>query len=95
MPRKKKKRCIEFIPKIKIFCPKLDEEIEGDVVVLNIDELEAIRLKDLKKLTQEEAANRMGVSQPTFHRLLTSARKKIAEALIEGKNIIIREGDYR
>ncbi len=90
MPRRKKKRCIEFVPKIRVFCPVLDEKIKGEAVVLNIDELEAIRLKDLKKLTQEEAAYKMGISQPTFHRLLTSARKKIAEALIEGKNIVIR-----
>lgn len=45
-------------------------------VVLTIVELEAIRLKDIKGLTQKEAAEQMDISQPTLHRTLVSARKK-------------------
>ncbi len=55
------------------------------------DELEALRLKDVEKLDQRDAAERMEVSQPTFHRILQSARNKTAEALIKGKAIRIIE----
>jgi predicted DNA-binding protein (UPF0251 family) len=63
-------------------------------VVISIDEYEAIRLKDLEGLQQEEAAAKMGISQPTFYRLLTSARKKIAAALVMGKAIKIEGGTF-
>ncbi|PIQ98493.1 MAG: hypothetical protein COV64_01000, partial [Candidatus Nealsonbacteria bacterium CG11_big_fil_rev_8_21_14_0_20_39_9] len=53
------------------------------------DELEALRLCDLENLEQTEAAKKMKVSQSTLQRILTSAHKKIAEALIEGKAIKI------
>jgi len=58
-------------------------------VDLGIDELEALRLCDLKDLEQKEAANKMKISQSTLQRILTSARKKVAEALINGKAIKI------
>lgn len=64
-------------------------------IVLKVEEFEAIRLKDFESLTQEEAADRMGISQPTFHRTLISARKKIADALTNGKALRIEGGDYR
>jgi len=54
-----------------------------------MDELEALRLCDLENLEQTEAAKKMKVSQSTLQRILTSAHKKIAEALIEGKAIKI------
>ncbi len=63
-------------------------------VVITVDELEAIRLKDFEGLVQEEGAKRMGISQPTFQRALTSARSKIADALANGKCIMIEGGDY-
>ena len=59
-----------------------------------MDEMEAIRLKDHEDLEQEQAAKKMNISQPTFNRLLSSARKKIAEALINGKAIRIEGGVY-
>ena len=60
-----------------------------DYEVLTKDEIEAIRLADFEGLYQEEAAKEMGVSRPTFSRILSSARKKIANALILGKAIEI------
>ncbi len=63
-------------------------------VVLTVDEFEAVRLKDLEGLAQEDGAKRMGISQPTFHRTLVSARRKIADALVNGKVIRIEGGDY-
>jgi len=62
---------------------------ELDFEVLSKDEMEAIRLADFEGLYQEEAANQMEVSRPTFSRILANARKKIANALILGKAIEI------
>jgi predicted DNA-binding protein (UPF0251 family) len=63
--------------------------------ILTVDEFEAIRLKDLEGFDQAECAAMMEISQPTFHRLVTSARKKIADALTHGKTIKIEGGHYR
>lgn len=60
-------------------------------VILEIDEFEALRLKDKIGLEQTEAAERMKISQSTFQRILTSARKKIAEAITEGRAIKIEK----
>ena len=63
-------------------------------VTLLYEEFEAIRLADYENLTQEEAAERMNISRPTFTRLYDKARKNIAKAFIEGKAIIIQGGTY-
>lgn len=63
-------------------------EVQGDAF-LTPEEFEAIRLKDLMGLSQTEAAEVMGISQPTFYRHLASARKKIAEAIVNGRSIRI------
>jgi len=59
------------------------------VVELTTEEAEALRLRNIKDLDQEEAAKKMNTSQSTFQRILSSAYKKITEALIEGKAIKI------
>lgn len=64
-------------------------------VVLSIEEFEAIRLKDFENLSQEESAKKMGISQPTFHRLILTARKKAADAIINGKALKIEGGNYK
>ncbi len=61
-----------------------------DYEVLTKDEIEAIRLADFEGLYQEDAANQMEISRPTFSRILNSARKKIANALILGKGLEIQ-----
>ena len=60
-----------------------------EVVELTAEEVEALRLRNIKDLEQEEAAKKMNTSQSTFQRILSSAYKKITEALIEGKAIKI------
>jgi len=60
---------------------------------LGLDELEAIRLVDLEGLYHEEAALRMNVSRPTLTRIVESARRKVAGALVEGKALIIEGGN--
>ena len=64
-------------------------------IVLSIDEMEAIRLKDYEELDQIKSAEKMGISQPTFQRIYNSARKKIADAMINGKAMRIEGGNYR
>jgi uncharacterized protein len=63
-------------------------------VVLTVEEHEALRLADLQGMPQKEAAGKMGISQPTFYRLLKSARRKVSGAITEGKAIRIEGGNY-
>lgn len=63
-------------------------------VGLAVEEVEAIRLKDLTGLQQKECAERMHISRPTFHRVLRSARRKIADAFVNGKAIRIEGGNF-
>lgn len=69
------------------------KELEESIIT--IDEFEAVRLKDLQELDQEAAAKKMNISQPTFHRLVLTARKKIADALVNGKAIKIQGGSFK
>lgn len=62
-------------------------------VVLLPDELEALKLYEINDLEQKEAAREMGISQPTFARILSRANKKIAEAIIKGKAIKIERNE--
>ncbi len=66
----------------------------GEEVILRVEELESIRLTDYENLEQEVAAKYMSVSRGTFQRILYSARHKVAEALIMGKTITIKGGNY-
>ncbi len=63
-------------------------------MVLTVEEYEALRLKDLMQMDQRDAASMMGISQATFHRLVSGARKKVADAIVMGKAIRIRGGSY-
>jgi len=63
-----------------------------DVETLRLDELEALRLADLEGLYQEAAAERMGVSRPTFARILARARSAVARALIEERLLVVEDG---
>ena len=89
MVRPIKPRRVSFDPNVVYFKPRAVPLSLLDEVELGIDELEALRLCDYKNLEQIEAARKMKVSQSTLQRILSSARKKVAEALIEGKAIKI------
>ncbi len=93
MPRKQRCRRIEGYPDHWEFSP--EEASGGEPVVMSLDELETIRLLDREGLTQEQCANRMGVARTTVTAIYDSARKKVAEALTEGKRLLIRGGNYR
>ncbi len=94
MPRPRRCRRIFFEPDTRYFKPIGARLIDLKEVVLTLDEFEAVRLKDLLDLDQKQAAKKMNVSQPTFHRILTLARKKIADAIINGKAVKIEGGNY-
>jgi len=63
-------------------------------VCLSIEEAEALRLKELEGLEQEQGAEKMNISRPTFQRVLASARQKVADALLKGKAIKIEGGNF-
>jgi len=94
MPRPTKCRRVGFIPEITYFKPAGIPLHALEEVNLTIEEAEAIRLKDLEGLEQEECAQKMSISRPTFHRVLESARKKVADALLNGKAIRIEGGNF-
>jgi len=94
MPRPRLCRRVKFLPETTYFKPAGVPLRELEEVVLTVDEFEAIRLKDIEGLEQEECAKKMKISQPTFFRLLNSARKKIADAIVNGKAIKIEGGIY-
>ena len=64
-----------------------------EVVTMTVDEYEAVRLADLEGLYQEDAAQRMGISRQTFGRIIESAHRKIAEALVNAKALEIKGGE--
>lgn len=94
MARPTKWRKIENIPAVAFFVPSEKEIAEVPKNVLKLEELEAIRLKDLEGLEQGECADKMEVSRPTFQRILLSAREKIADSLVNGKTVHIEGGNF-
>jgi len=94
MPNRKRDRRIAMPPPMEGFKPFGIPMRDLESVDLLFEEFEAIRLTDYEDLTQEEAAERMNISRPTFTRLYDKARKSIAKAFVEGKAIIINGGDY-
>ena len=95
MPRPRRFRKVWFEPTTTYFKPLGIRIIDLGEVILTVDEFEAIRLKDLLELDQVKAAKKMNISQPTFNRLIVSARKKIADALVNGKAIRIQGGSFK
>ncbi|MBS3143691.1 DUF134 domain-containing protein [Candidatus Woesearchaeota archaeon] len=95
MPRPRLCRRVYFNPSVTYFKPRGVRLRDLNESILTIDELESVRLKDLEGLEQETAAKKMNISQPTFHRLILSARRKISDALINGKAIKVEGGDFR
>ncbi len=94
MSRPPKCRRVEFMPAKTFFKPAGVPVSELEEVRMSVEELEAVRLKDLLGLEQEACAEKMGISRPTYHRILSAARSKVAEALVEGKAIRVEGGNY-
>ncbi len=92
MPRPFCPRRIAGRPGASVFKPIGVPLRELDEVVLTLDEFEALRLADLNGLYQEQAAEQMEVSRPTFSRVVDSAHRKLADALVHGKALRIEGG---
>lgn len=94
MARPRSFRRIFKEPEIKCFRPHSKSKDNFQFIEITLDEFEALRLSDFQKIKQKKAAEIMGISQPTFHRIIISARFKLSKALVEGKIITIKGGDY-
>lgn len=90
-PRCKKPRFCNHSFKVKAFHPAGVPITKLKRITLFRDELEALRLCDLKELTQEEAGRKMGVSRGTVQRILSSGRKKVAQAFAECKALVLEK----
>lgn len=95
MPRPLKCRRVAFMPDVDFFKPAGVPMRDLEEVRLTVEEAEAMRLKELEGLGQQAAAEKMNVSRPTFQRILASARRKMAEALLNGRAIRIEGGNFR
>ncbi|MFO7810168.1 MAG: DUF134 domain-containing protein [Candidatus Delongbacteria bacterium] len=92
MPRPQKNRIIKEPPVFAKFKPIGLPGRVMEKVILTLDEYEAFRLSDFVGMSQEEAAEEMEISRPTFTRLIETARKKIGEMIISGKMLVIEGG---
>ncbi len=95
MPRPSKCRRVEQLPGYTYFKPAGVPMSELSEVVLSVEELEAIRLRDLTGIEHEACAEKMSVSRPTFHRILASARQKIARSLVNGEALRVEGGNFK
>ncbi len=94
MPRPLKPRNVCRMPFQSSYGPLDRPEGATGIINMAVDELETIRLLDFEGYNQEEAAKQMNVARTTVQRIYNDARKKVADALVNGKNIIIQGGIY-
>jgi predicted DNA-binding protein (UPF0251 family) len=94
MPRPFKCRRVAYLPEVTYFKPAGIPLKALEEVHLSIEEVEALRLKELEGLEQEQGAEKMNVSRPTFQRMLASARQKVTDAILNGKAIRIEGGNF-
>jgi len=85
------RRRIRFSPDITFYKPQGIPLNSIEIVSLTPEEVEALRLKNVQNLAQSEAAKHMETSQSTFQRILTSAQKKISDAIVSGKGIRLEQ----
>ena len=94
MSRQPLLRRVDYLPIINFFKPAGVPLAQLQEIRISIEEVEAIRLKELEGMEQEECAKKMNISRSTFARILLSARQKTADALLNGKAIRIEGGNY-
>ena len=95
MPRPRKWRKVCCLPESNLYGPLNGSDIKNEIIMMTVDEYEAIRLIDLEGLTQEESAEKMQVARATVQNIYKDARRKIAESLVNGKLLKIEGGDYQ
>ncbi len=94
MPRPRKCRKVCQMPAHSVFAP-IGGDSSAPAVILTVDEYEAIRLIDQQGFSQEACGNYMNIARATVQQIYTSARKKLADALVDGLTIKIEGGDYQ
>ena len=94
MPRPKKCRKVCHFPRALAFLPAESTD-EKNAIVLTVDEYESLRLIDREGLSQELCGEHMQIARTTVQLIYTAARKKLADALVEGRALLIDGGDYR
>ena len=94
MPRPRKCRKVCQLPAVRVFAP-LDAASDCPPVVMTVDEYETIRLVDHQGFSQENCGRYMNIARTTVQQIYTAARKKLADALVEGRGIRIEGGDYQ
>jgi predicted DNA-binding protein (UPF0251 family) len=92
VPRPRKRRMVQCHPRVAYYKPQGVPLAGLKETVLTVDGLEALRLADAEGLDQEAAAQRMGISRPTFSRLVAEARSLVARAIVDGRAIRIEGG---
>jgi predicted DNA-binding protein (UPF0251 family)/DNA-directed RNA polymerase subunit RPC12/RpoP len=95
MPRRKRHRLVTKEPPVSVYKPAGIPAMELEEILITIDEFEALRLADFEGLSQRDASIAMEISQPTFNRVLSSARHKVASGLVQGFVLRIEGGRYR
>ena len=93
MPRPRKLRRVCTMPHCTRFGP--ENRQHSDPVKMTVDEYETIRLIDLEGFTQEQCADQMEVARTTAQAIYASARKKLAECIVNGLALVIEGGEYR
>jgi len=93
-PRPILMRKISFEPGATYFKPAGVPLRSLEEVSVSFEEIESLRLTQLKGLSQSDSAEKMNISQPTFNRVFNSAVKKVSDALVNGKAIKIEGGNY-
>jgi predicted DNA-binding protein (UPF0251 family)/DNA-directed RNA polymerase subunit RPC12/RpoP len=94
MPRKKLHRRVTREPPVSVYKPAGIPAKDLEEILITIDEFEAIKLSDFEGLSQRDASAVMHISQPTFNRVLASARSKVAKGLVQGYVLRIEGGRY-
>ena len=96
MPRPQKCRRVCAMPVWQGFVPVGAGRChEGESVTMSVDEYEVVRLVDLEGLTQEACAAQMEIARTTVTGIYDTARRKLADALVNGKSLVIGGGNFR
>ena len=93
--RPRRTRRVEHTQLFRCYAPRCTTEGEGESVILLPEELEILKLVELQGLEQEEASAVMGISRRTAWKDLHEARKKVADALVNGKVIEVARCRHR
>lgn len=94
MPRQKRSRLILTPPSIQGMTAFGIQKRSSEKISLYFEEYQAIKLLDYEGMTQEQASTHMNISRPTVTRVYESARRKVAKAMTEGKDLVIRGGKF-